>query len=321
MTPALRRHILPPQSTPLERAVDQAVPDWGWMADCVSPAWVSRDPQFAPWLAVDWQVAQFAPYFDDVPALLAAGLPWLRLRGSPAGLRAALGWLGYQSITIDEDAAWLHLDLGRLVSDDELRPVAHVARASIPAHVKFYRVFHDWDLRPARLDASRLDDALLDDDSGIFVAVDPYGAPVKLSQGVTRARAADAPRAGGAQGASTRVFISIATYDDRPVLDAWRLDSAVLQDASGGATHLFTALSNAPDVPPPLWLKPAQVVSRQCAWDAPAPAAARTHTRAGAAPRPHDARTWATPGAGWSARPWRLNFPSNHYTTTDPEEG
>ena len=47
------------------------------MADAIEPAKVRADPQFQPWLAMQWQVAKFAPYFPSVDALLTAGLPWL----------------------------------------------------------------------------------------------------------------------------------------------------------------------------------------------------------------------------------------------------
>ena len=348
-----RRHILPPQTTALERAVDQTLPAWGWMADSAAPDAARRDPQFLPWLAVDWGVAQFAPYFDSVGALLAATLgvagpperrlalrctwagdaqhphggqrttrsgerggrhlSWLMQRGNPYSVRMSLRWVGFAPVTLDEDGAWLHLDLGRVIGGDELRPVAHVVRASIPAHVRFHRVYHGWDLRPIRLDAGRLDDALLDDDSGVWVAVDPYGAPVKVSQGVTRAGLADAPAAHGAQGAHERIHTMFVTYDDRPVLDAWRLDSVMLLDASGGATRLHTAMAPAPERYPGLWLRPGVATSRVCAWDAPAPIAIRCLTHTGAADAPHDdGRSWA--GGGWDAQPWRQSFPSHHYT-------
>ena len=80
------RHILPPQSTELERAVDESMPSWGDMADAIEPAKVRADPQFQPWLAMQWQVAKFAPYFPSVGALLTAGLPWLLERGTAAGV-------------------------------------------------------------------------------------------------------------------------------------------------------------------------------------------------------------------------------------------
>ena len=146
------RHILPPQSTALERAVDEAMPLWGHLADAIEPASIRADGQFQPWLAVQWQVAQFAPYFASMSELLAEAVPWLMERGNAASLRRALGWLGFHSVVIDEDGAWLHIDAGQPLQAYQLAAVAHVVRASLPAHVHFYRVFHGYDLRPIVLD-------------------------------------------------------------------------------------------------------------------------------------------------------------------------
>src|SRR5256885_9108417 len=75
------------------------------------------------------------------------------------------------------------LDLGRIIGDAELASVAHVVRASLPAHVRFYRVFHGHDLRPLRLDhGPGLDAGMLDNDSGTWIDVSPYGEPVKRSE-------------------------------------------------------------------------------------------------------------------------------------------
>src|SRR2546427_10999513 len=88
----------------------------------------------------------------------------------------------YDGAQLDEDGAWLHLDLGRIIGDAELASVAHVVRASLPAHVRFYRVFHGHDLRPLRLDhGPGLDAGMLDNDSGTWIDVSPYGEPDRKS--------------------------------------------------------------------------------------------------------------------------------------------
>ncbi len=43
---------------------------------------------------------------------------------------------------MDEDGAYLHINLGRPATAPEMARVAHVVRASLPAHVHFYRVFN-----------------------------------------------------------------------------------------------------------------------------------------------------------------------------------
>src|SRR3989442_1654960 len=105
-----------------------------------------------PWSAIPrrwwaWSSAASTPGRPSAPCSAANGLPWLRERGTAASMQRALGWLGYDGAQLDEDGAWLHLDLGRIIGDAELASVAHVVRASLPAHVRFYRVFHGHDLR------------------------------------------------------------------------------------------------------------------------------------------------------------------------------
>ena len=58
--------------------MDQVVPNWDGLAGAF-PAPAQGEPAaFLPWLAAEWGIAQFDRYFDDVPALIANGLPWLR---------------------------------------------------------------------------------------------------------------------------------------------------------------------------------------------------------------------------------------------------
>lgn len=311
------RTILPPQRTDLERAIDEAVPQWDALVAQLEPAAVRDNSSFQPWLAMQWQVAQFAQYFQSTDALLTAALPWLFERGNAASVRRALGWLGYdQAVVIEEDGALLHIDLGRLVQEWELAAVAHVVRASLPLHVRFWRVYHGWDLRPIRLDAGPgLDAALLDNDSGIAVDATPYGLPVKLSQGASTRTADDGPSVGQVQAMHLMQVTTVVTYDDRIVLDAWRLDSELLVDASLGATLVVSSLSNAPVHGVPLVVPRAEVVITDSPSQAPAPIALQRATTAGASPRPNDdSRTWQ---GRWDDTPWRPFFETKTYEETD----
>lgn len=319
MTPvqAVRRHILPPQVTPLERAVDQATPRWDALADAVEPASMRDNAGYQPWLAMQWQVAQFAPYFGSVDALLTAGIPWLMQRGNAASVRRVLSWLGYDGVTIEEDGALLHIDLGRLVTHAALVPVAHVVRASVPAHVKFWRVYHGYDLRPVWLDRGpSLDAGLLDNDSGTPVEVSPYGEPIKASQGQRLATLSDAPQLAAVLCAQLLHITSIATYADRMLLDAWVLDSELLADTSLGITDVITTLATPAARYPPQVVPPASVRTTISAWLAPAPQSARLACHIDVAPRVNDdSRTWT---GTWDSQPWRPYFETR--TTEITEE-
>lgn len=323
-TPAIvptapRRHVLPPNATALEKAVDQVVPNWEGLAGAFPAPTHGEPAAFLPWLAAEWGIAQFDRYFDDVPALIANGLPWLRERGTAASMQRALGWLGYDGAQLDEDGAWLHLDLGRIIGDAELASVAHVVRASLPAHVRFYRVFHGHDLRPLRLDhGPGLDAGMLDNDSGTWIDVSPYGEPVKLSQGLPRRTGTEAPPSDGVLTAQLFRATTIATYADRMLLDAWTLDSEILIDASLGITEVNATTTGEPAYYAPLRPIPAQAMATHSAWTAPAPLALASLHPWASTERPHDnTRTWT---GRWDSTPWRRSFETRTTTTEEPEE-
>lgn len=296
----MTRTILPPQSTELERAVDLCTPHWGTLADAVEPATVQANAQFQPWLAVQWQVAQFAPYFNTVDELLAEAVPWLMERGNAASVRRALGWLGYTGVTIDEAGAWLHIDVGRPLAEPDMSAIVHVVRESLPAHVRIYRVFHGYDVRPIVLDRGpALDAGMLDGYSGVLGehgVVESFGM---------RAGGTVPPAAiGTPTGAPTHVRMSTSRYDDMPVLDAWRLDSRVLSGVSGGVMELAISTSNAPQPGGGVRVR-TNTLAKASAWDAPAPIGASTaECTAQAAVPVHPPRRWGGPWGG----PWREHF-------------
>ena len=299
------RTILPSASTTLERVVDTTFPrGWPALADVAEPLATAAHVDLLPWLAQQWQVAQFAQYFSSVAELLAEGVPWLMERGSAASLRRALGWLGYHSVVIDEDGAWLHIDAGEPLQADALARVAHVVRAGLPAHVTFYRVFHGYDVRPIVLDRGpALDAGMLDGYSGV-----PGGSELVVSFGERAGSTLPASLAQAGRGAATHIRVSVSRYDDMPVLDAWRLDSHLLGGVSGGVMELFSGTCDAPQPGGGSLLQRAEYAS-EARWVAPAPAGARTDATAESLPMPvHPAPHW---GGHWGqdhGGPWQPIF-------------
>jgi hypothetical protein len=180
LTPPLRHPVmLPTGSSLLELRTDDTLVHWDAIA---APVATEGDPDsFKPWLVSQLGLQLLPAYFDDIDTLLTEGRAWLLERGSPAAVRRVLGWLGYvQGVRLEEEGPYLHIDLGRVASAQELQRVALLVRDSIPLHVEFYRVYHGWDLRALRLDGGqRLDKALLDTDSGGWV--DTSTGPLKAS--------------------------------------------------------------------------------------------------------------------------------------------
>ncbi|MDA8444763.1 phage tail protein [Paracidovorax valerianellae] len=298
---ATARTVLPPASTPLETVIDTTFPRaWGTLAELVEPASTAHNAQLLPWIAQQWQVTQFAPYFDTVDALMAEAVPWLMERGSAASVRRALRWLRYHSVTIDEDGAWLHIDAGQNLTAAELARVAHVVRESLPAHVNFWRVFHGYDVRPIVLDKGpALDAGMLDGYSGV-----PGGSGLEVSFGERGGGTLPLAPVLPGVGAATHRRISVARYDDMPVLDAWRLDSHVLAGVSGGVMELFSSTCNAAN-PGGGTLLQREIPSAAVPWIAPPPVGARTDAAASLQPSTlHPSPHWGGPWAG----PWQPVF-------------
>ena len=300
-TLAPRRTLLPPQSTPLERALDQTFPQWDALADAFTVPSVGEPEQFAPWLAAEYELAQFAPYFPTTAELIEQGLQWLFTRGTAASVVRALGWVGFAGAEVDEDGAYLHINLGRPATAEEMARVAHVVRASLPAHVHFYRVFNPLnDVRRIVLDrAPGMDTGMLDGDSGVM---GPDG--VKLSFGERSGATLPAAPADALPAISTHQRVGLIRYDDMPVLDAWRLDSHVLMGVSGGVMELFRSTTTA-HTPGGGALATAEARTHVAPWVTPAPVAAGAAAHLSTAPEPiSPPRRWGGPWAG----PWRQAF-------------
>lgn len=298
---APRRTLLPPQSTPLERALEQTFPQWDALADAFTVPSVGEPEQFAPWLAAEYELAQFAPYFPTTAELIEQGLQWLFTRGTAASVVRALGWVGFAGAEVDEDGAYLHINLGRPATAEEMARVAHVVRASLPAHVHFYRVFNPLnDVRRIVLDrAPGMDTGMLDGDSGVM---GPDG--VKLSFGERSGATLPAAPADALPAISTHQRVGLIRYDDMPVLDAWRLDSHVLMGVSGGVMELFRSTTTA-HTPGGGALATAEARASVAPWVAAESVAAGAAAHISTAPEPiSPPRRWGGPWGG----PWRQAF-------------
>lgn len=309
---ALLPSILPPGATPLERAIDQALPAWQGLAETITPGGpglLDADPAaFHPWLAAEWGLADFAHYFDSLAALLQAGRPWLLQRGSAAAVHRVMTWLGFDRVLIEEDGAYLHIDLGRAASPAEMGEIARVVRSSIPAHIRFYRVFHRHDLRPITFDSGQgLDVGLLDNDSGVWVSTDT--GDLKASFAHLQARDVTPWPHGAIEATGTAMHALTMPRADRVDLDAWSLDSYVVVDTYSGVGAMFTGTCDAATPGEPLMV-PGRLHQAEIAWAASDPSGIRTDANAVEISSPIPApRRWVGP---WDSRPWRTSIHSKH---------
>jgi len=292
--------LLPPNSTPFERRAEQATrySELTEAIDEITGVKWEIPGTFAPWLAAEWFLSDFAPYFDDARGLIAAGLPWLRMRGTAEAVRRALSWIAY-SATIEEDGARLHLDPGSPTAPARLADIKLLVGRSIPAHVSFYRMYHGYDIRHLRLDRSRLDDAMLDDDSGLIVD------DIKLSFASRHAASLpldDEPL----RHASLPVYSTLLWDDDSWRLDAWRLDSEIVIDSTGRMISVTCQVLDEPDDEPVI-VSPYDVLGSETIIDDldDTPLAKRSDFAAFALPD-FARRRWTGP---WS-EPWREAIPS-----------
>lgn len=201
--------LLPPNATPLERALADSAPRQCLERLVEAPRRLKSAPpaQLVPWLAAEWFLSDFIGFFPDAQALVEAGLPWLKVRGSAAAVKQALAWIGMRS-TLEEDGARLQLDPGTPTAPQNLAAIKQLVGASIPAHVQLYRLYHGYDRR--RLLASsgqRWSEALLSDDSGVWLDA------IKLSFGRVQRSAGQRPVSSG-QGSLTRQHVARTLYPD-----------------------------------------------------------------------------------------------------------
>ena len=154
----MAENLLPTSSTPWERALANALDGWGELdaaIDVIRTAkLVAPLPAFLPFLVYEYGLGELTPYVPSLYQLLAEGVRWQRVRGTPASLEMGLDWLGY-SARIEEECHlrrhWnmLQLDLDR-VRDvlADLNRIAGVTQLSLPKRSLFWRGFHGFDIRP-----------------------------------------------------------------------------------------------------------------------------------------------------------------------------
>jgi P2-related tail formation protein len=112
---------------------------------------VPGDP-LLPFLIWEYGLGEIQQYLVDPRCVIAEGIQWQRLRGTPAAMHTAFGWIG-QTLTIEEEqgAHWATYQLGlpQIATEEEVRRVLHLARLSQPARCRLWRIYTDvFDRRP-----------------------------------------------------------------------------------------------------------------------------------------------------------------------------
>jgi hypothetical protein len=153
--------LLPGNATDWERALAEALDT----NQSVSPAIIAirgtkllaPPPSFLPFLIYEYGLGELTPYVPNLYELIAEGIDWQRVRGTPMAIDLSLAWLGYEGEVVEASSLrryWnlfqLHMDRVRDVRSDLAR-IAGVARLSVPRRSVFWRGFHGLDIQPLTL--------------------------------------------------------------------------------------------------------------------------------------------------------------------------
>lgn len=170
-----RTHLLPPSSSALEKAVSEATD----RTDDLSPGIAALhgfkfDPIqiIVPYLIVEYGLGEIEEFIVDPSRVLREGIGWQRLRGTPAALHMALGWVGSDGLLEENPPTrfkwwWFQIHLvDEQRSPAFIKPMIALAQASKPLRSEFARVTAGYDVRAFQLNGSRLNAALLNSWSG-----------------------------------------------------------------------------------------------------------------------------------------------------------
>ncbi|RWC91851.1 MAG: hypothetical protein EOS72_03045 [Mesorhizobium sp.] len=212
-------HLLPANSTRLERAISESLgylEQLGAAADSVRGFKFRRplNPSIAPWLVAEYGLGPISAYFNGVEALISAGIPWQRIRGTPLAIVQALGWIGYDTTTLEDHNSrrlkWNRYQVGMgkvpAVELPVLRDAEYLAGLSDPARSVFSRGWHGYDFRTLEWSQGKWGNAIWGDDSGVRVD----GGTVKWSHGEELSGTITA-------GPSERVALGVDVHQGDPV--------------------------------------------------------------------------------------------------------
>jgi hypothetical protein len=223
--------LLPYNSTKFERDVEAAIKYAADVSLLFGFRFKNTDAQLRLALAWEYSLAQIN--IDDFVERVLKGLEFHRLRGTPAALRNALSWYGFNDIIIEEEPPGEHfaefqLGITEIPNGFVPDPIITAAAFAAPLRSRLSRMYNDlYDERCLFFDDSRLDEGVLSDDSGIRLT---ENGP-KLSFGRVNTRAIEIPPPVVSAAASRNHFIFAKN------IDTWRLDFSTLDDLPSDAVN------------------------------------------------------------------------------------
>ena len=178
-----RLGLLPPNATALEHAVSEALdrlPELGAGAANVHNFKFAEIPSVVPHLIVEYGLGEVAAYLPNPNEAIARGIPWQRLRGTPAALVEGFSWIG-ETISVHEEPNWtmawwwFQVEFSQPLIEPLLTAAAAIGDISKPLRSRFARGFWLYDMRALRSSEGDLSgEFLLGDWSGVtYGTLDP----------------------------------------------------------------------------------------------------------------------------------------------------
>jgi len=175
--------LLPNSSGLFERAIEVSYAQrWETLAGAVAAIrtakLVSPPPSFLPFLVYEYGLGELTPYVPNLYTLIVGreGVNWQRLRGTPASVKKGLGWIGYTATMEDAwhgRAYWnsTQLRFPTLPAADhpDLERIEGITALSIPKRSNLRRGVFQYDAGAVELDGARIEESLLERESGVAV--------------------------------------------------------------------------------------------------------------------------------------------------------
>lgn len=157
--------LLPSNATALETAISESMdrtPEIGPGVVALRGFKYNPPDRIVPFLVVEYGLQEIADFIPDLRLLLAEGIAWQRIVGTPAAIHKSLRWINYDG-DIEEFPAkaqkwwWFQIHLPFEVRNSNfVRPMTTLVKASKPLRSEFARVTAGHDVRAFRLNKHRL---------------------------------------------------------------------------------------------------------------------------------------------------------------------
>jgi len=194
-------HLQPDSSTPLERTLSASTDVYERVGANVTAMRRLKlgnpPPSWLPFLVYEYGLGELQPYVPNLYELIDEGIDWQRVRGTPASVFRALGWLGY-SAALDEAPPrrrfWnvLQIALERVRDNEaDLIRIDGVTTLSLPKRSTFWRGYHGYDVRALEWGRTRWGQTLWSAYSGARIPQSDvkwsFGRPYDIDHAMTQA--------------------------------------------------------------------------------------------------------------------------------------